>query len=122
MSELFRVATYYTPEPGKELRKRWIRAYTGHYWSSEWPGFKLYEVEAESGTQAKKIAVELRLLEEEEKSGAYNARYSALASVSSTLDRLLAGFDGAAEGEADLGTIEHKGEKVTVKIKVVRGE
>ena len=42
--------------------------------------------------------------------------------VSSTLDRLLAGFDGAAEGEMDLGEIMHKGEKVMVKIKVVRGE
>lgn len=120
MSELFQVATYYTPEPGKELRKRWIRAYTGRYWSSEWPGFKLYEVEAESGTQAKRIAVELRLLDEEEKSGAYNARYSTLAPVSSTLDRLL--DYNAPSAETDLGTIEHKGEKVTVKIKLVMGE
>lgn len=43
--------------------------------------------------------------------------------VSSTLDRLLdSRFDLAAEAEADLGEIEHKGEKVMVKIKVVRGE
>lgn len=54
----------------------------------------------------------------------WNTRHSKypLAPVSSTLDRLLAGFDGAAEGEADLGKIMHKGEKVAVKIKVVRGE
>lgn len=44
-----------------------------------------------------------------------------LAPVSSTLDRLLnSRFDMAAGAEADLGEIEHKGEKVTVKIKVVR--
>ena len=51
-----------------------------------------------------------------------NRKYWGLAPVSSTLDRLLDGFDGAAEGEADLGEIMHKGEKVMVKIKVVRGE
>lgn len=51
-----------------------------------------------------------------------------LAPVSSTLDRLLEYFDPADTkrrtdlAEADLGEIEHKGEKVTVKIKVVRGE
>lgn len=46
-----------------------------------------------------------------------------LAPVSSTLDRLLdSRFDLAAAAEADLGEIEHKGEKVMVKIKVVRGE
>lgn len=39
-------------------------------------------------------------------------------SVHDTLDRLL----DSKEAEADLGEIEHKGEKVTVKIKVVRGE
>ena len=38
--------------------------------------------------------------------------------ISSTLDRLL----DSGEAEADLGEIEHKGEKVMVKIKVVRGE
>lgn len=43
-----------------------------------------------------------------------------LAPVSSTLDRLLE--YGAPRAEADLGEIEHKGEKVMVKIKVVRGE
>lgn len=56
---------------------------------------------------------------------AWNTRYSkySLAPVSSTLDRLLdSRFDMAAEAEADLGTIEHEGEKLTVKIKVVRGE
>lgn len=55
----------------------------------------------------------------------WNTRYSKypLAPLSSTLDRLLdSRFDMAAEAEADLGEIEHKGEKVTVKIKVVRGE
>jgi len=46
-----------------------------------------------------------------------------LAPVSSTLDRLLdSRFDMAAEAEADLGEIMHKGEKVMVKIKVVRGK
>ena len=51
-----------------------------------------------------------------------NSNYP-LAPVSSTLDRLLdSRFDMAAEAEADLGEIEHKGEKVMVKIKVVRGE
>ena len=55
----------------------------------------------------------------------WNTRYSKypLAPVSSTLDRLLdSRFDMAAEAEADLGEIMHKGEKVMVKIKVVRGE
>ena len=43
--------------------------------------------------------------------------------VSSTLDRLLEILFGmAVAAEADLGEIEHKGEKMMVKIKVVRGE
>ena len=43
--------------------------------------------------------------------------------VSSTLDRLLdSRFDMSMEAWTDLGEIEHKGEKVMVKIKVVRGE
>ena len=47
----------------------------------------------------------------------------------STLDRLLDKYFDPADTkrrtdfvESDLGEIEHKGEKVTVKIKVVRGE
>lgn len=54
---------------------------------------------------------------------AWNTRYSKypLAPVSSTLDRLLdSRFNLAAAAEADLGEIEHRGEKVMVKIKVVR--
>jgi hypothetical protein len=55
----------------------------------------------------------------------WNSRHSKypLAPVSSTLDRLLnSRFDMAAGAEADLGEIEHKGEKVMVKLLVVRGE
>lgn len=46
--------------------------------------------------------------------------------VSSTLDRLLDHLflfdEGQRRAETTLGEIEHKGEKVMVKIKVVRGE
>lgn len=46
-----------------------------------------------------------------------------LCDIMNPLDRLLdSRFDMAAEAEADLGEIVHKGEKVTVKIKMVRGE
>jgi len=41
-------------------------------------------------------------------------------SVYSVLDRLLDGFDGAAKGSAPLGEIEHKGEKVYVRIEISR--
>lgn len=61
---------------------------------------------------------------------AWNTRYSKypLASVSDTLDTLLNEYFDPADKrrtefiKTDLGEIEYKGEKVMVKIKVVRGE
>lgn len=58
-----KVYTYYRPVPGKPPTKSRISAYT--LWvSSDWPGCMVYTVMANSGADAKKKAVLLRLMDE----------------------------------------------------------
>jgi len=53
-----RVATFYDEED--TLCKSHIQAYTG-FWSPSWDGCIEYLVEAKSGKEAKKIAIQRRL-------------------------------------------------------------
>ena len=57
---IFRVATYYTPKPGKPPKLSHISAYTRWY-SPSWQGCVEYDVETTNGTNAKRIARIMRL-------------------------------------------------------------
>lgn len=59
-----RVGTFYSP--GDKLIASHIRAYTVYY-DPEWEGCIVYDVEAESGKEAKAIAVQMRLRDEQAK-------------------------------------------------------
>lgn len=59
---IIRVATYYTPKPGKPPKLSHISAYTRWY-NPNWQGCVEYDVEAKRGTEAKLIARERRLAE-----------------------------------------------------------
>ena len=63
----YRVYTFYCPEDGTLCRSR-IMAYT-RWCPSHWPGGKVYDVMAASGTAAKRKAVTLRLQHELAKVG-----------------------------------------------------
>lgn len=56
----FKVATYINERPGKPPR---FEAYTRIY-SPDWPTYRLHTVQAESGKEAKRIAIEERRQQE----------------------------------------------------------
>lgn len=62
---LHKVATFFNPrKPGDKPKLSRISAYTRMY-NSSWPGCIVYNVEADTGDQAKIIAARQRLAHEE---------------------------------------------------------
>ena len=60
----YRIGTFYHPDPfGKPPVKSRITAYSGWY-SNRWSDCIEYDVEADSGAEARKKAVQLRLAHE----------------------------------------------------------
>lgn len=57
------VYTFFHPRPGKTVRLSHIHAYT-RWCPLTWSGRKAYEVEAINGDDAKRIAKQLRYLDE----------------------------------------------------------
>lgn len=58
---IYRVATYYDPAAKRASNR--VTAYLRDYHSS-WPGFRLYEVWAATGSGAKMAAIEMRKRDE----------------------------------------------------------
>ena len=59
---IFKVATFYTPRMGQPMKSH-ISAYTLWY-NPAWEGCVEYEVDALTGSEAKKLAIGLRLQRE----------------------------------------------------------
>ena len=66
MSKIYKVGTFWVPQESRKLVKSRISTYTLWY-SREWPGCVEYDIKAESGTEAKRIAQQMRFEFEREK-------------------------------------------------------